>query len=155
MQIELLFVHQKDLGSYKTTILQLLLHCDNDFVPPLTKRDSSYRINFDSSVLSDVPLSYQEELMNQHFIMALHNSEIVAFLTFKHGYVTDELSAHSPCNYGTTTCVYKQYRNQGIAQKLYRFLEDEIPSEMKLGFVARRTWSTNHSQITYCRDTCQ
>lgn len=135
-------------------VWEILWECEQDFYPPLSTRDSTEQSQLHTSreaeSISIAPLSYFEELKKQHFLLATDKAThtLIGFLSYRHGYESDETIQYSPSNYITTTCVRKSMRNRGVANQLFAFMEAEIPQSQQLPFITRRTWSTNYNQLS-------
>ena len=72
---------------------------------------------------------------------------MVAFLTFKPRYTCPALSRYGENLYMTTACVLPPYRGQGIVNRMYTLVEEELPLSLRTAYVTTRTWSTNASQM--------
>jgi ribosomal protein S18 acetylase RimI-like enzyme len=142
--INLRYYSPEEAANYSVYIWDLLCEYDNDFVPPLSSRNNSHQSDLEGTDSNTLPHAYFKEL---HFILVFEHYKIIGFTSFRNGYACNELLAVGPSNYATTTCISKSHRNRGIAQKLYRYLEESIPLNLKLPYVTRRTWSTNTNQI--------
>jgi ribosomal protein S18 acetylase RimI-like enzyme len=134
-------------SEFLSQIYRLLLDCDKEFLPPLSSRKTSYQSNLLYTSTKTEPTEYFNELLSQHFIIAHEDMKLLGFTSFRNNYECEELKNVGPSNYATTTCVSLDYRNKGVAQRLYKHLEDWIPLQLKLPYITRRTWSTNLNQI--------
>lgn len=138
--------------EYREPVWNILCESNNDFVPPLSARyNDGGEEEFDLTKvkIDRFPTIYFNKIISLSFLIAFDDEtgEVMGFTAFKHGYSSDELHNFSPLNYISTTCVSKKYRNKGVAQRLYQFLEEELPPSFRLPYIARRTWSTNYPQI--------
>lgn len=136
--------------SHKNDIWEILKECDSEFVPPLSRRKSP----FDKILVNDVVGKnslkfYYDEMIAQHFIVItdIVNKELVAFMSFKTNFSVDSLEEHTPANYITTICVTGYHREKGLADRLYAFIEGELPCEIFANNIMTRTWSTNFGHI--------
>jgi ribosomal protein S18 acetylase RimI-like enzyme len=147
--VNLTYVSPDSIDSkYGESIFKLLSLCDEEFIPPLSSRNNSYQSNLIGEERAEGPYSYYEELIKQHTIVALDNtSQVVAFISFRNKYNCEELNSIGSSNYATTICVRNDLRGKGMAQKLYKYLEESIPIHLKLQYLTIRTWSTNYDQI--------
>lgn len=129
-----------DILPFKDAIWKLLLLCDKDFYPPLSEREND----------SNGPFKYFESLLvdEAKFVLALDEEKLVGFSIFYHNYYEDLLSQYTPCNYIKIACIDPDYRGQKIASKLNRFIENELPFNLRLPFIVRRTWSSNFPQMS-------
>ncbi len=134
-------------------IWEILCECNNEFIPPLSSRNSSSQTELQqgSDVLDDhidnKPYVYFEELRKQQFIIAKRDDRVVGFLTFKTDYICDALSKFGASNYITTVCVRKEFRKQGILTKMYEQMESGLPESVSCSRISTRTWSQNNAQI--------
>lgn len=140
MTIKVQFIEAMTEEWMKEELLNVLTECDQDFFPPLSSRRKG------NSVEEKLRL-YIKEKQNHHYIVAWDGRKMVGFLNFLSHYQIPELDHFPKSNHADTTCILKEYRKQGIAQKIYKYLEEEIPDDIKLPYITRETWSTNHVQI--------
>lgn len=134
-------------------IWEILCECNNEFVPPLSSRNSSSQADLRTgpgaagACAADQPFVYFEELRKQQFIVAVKDSRVVGFLSFRTGYICDALSDFGASNYITTVCVRKDSRKQGILTMMYELMETCLPDEVDCDRISTRTWSQNDPQI--------
>ena len=155
IQIKFEFWDQIDLSTeIAKSIYDLLVTCDKEFVPPLSTRNTTTQIGFDSTcIVSDKqPYQYWTNILNQKNILAIVGDNVVGIMSFKYNY---KLSGHFDTdiqkdainNYVSTICINKNYRGNGIAGKLYDYIENNLPKKYKSDYVSTRTWSTNINHI--------
>ncbi|WP_066190399.1 MULTISPECIES: GNAT family N-acetyltransferase [Gracilibacillus] len=152
MSITYKFSDSIEQDHYTEAVWQILCECDQEFIPALSSRESSYQADLGGAVSSQhvQPHAYFDEMKKQVFLVAIDqdSDQVVGFMTFKHGYQSDPLKNFSPSNYITTICITKQARNQGITKGFYQALiQQQIPSAYQLNFISTRTWSTNAAHI--------
>jgi len=134
-------------------VWEILCECDNEFVPPLSSRNSSSQKDLRlgpgaaGSRVSDKPTAYFEELRKQQFIIAKSDGKVAGFMTFKTGYICDALSDFGTSNYITTVCVRKESRRQGILAGMYDMTENGLPAGVDSARISTRTWSQNDAHI--------
>lgn len=136
--------------DYQKEIWEVLCEIDDEFVPPLSARESSSQSNLNDNQQSEImePVSYFKELKKQQFIIALsEEEEVQGFMSFKHRYSCQELAEIGVSNYITTIGVKEKFRKQGLAQKMYDYIENLLPKEYQLNYITTRTWSTNNIHI--------
>ncbi len=140
-----LFIDQLKTSDYMAPVWEILCECDNDFLPPLSSRESSKQMNLQGLESKAVlPKSYYERMIEQKFILVLNElNDLVAFMTFIHAYECPELEVIGPSNYITTICVTKTYRQKGILKQLYTFMKHELPEPYVMPYISTRTWSQN------------
>lgn len=153
-------VFQPELkGRYEDQVWEVLCEIDDEFVPPLSSRESSAQNDLDirgdesggageSDGGSRNPVSYFGEMKGQNFVLALNDSRVAGFLTFRHRYECKFLREIGPSNYVTTIGVKRKLRGQGIASRMYDYLVNQLPSGYRLDYISTRTWSTNHAHIS-------
>lgn len=129
----------EDVLPFKSHLWDLLNICDNDFFPPL-----SYRENNPIG-----PVNYFEGLFieNAKFLLAFAEESLVGFSIFFHNYFEELIAQFTPCNYVKIACVHPNYRGLRIASTFNQFIEEQLPSNLKLPYIVRRTWSTNTPQL--------
>ena len=122
------------LAAYVYEIMEL---CDNDFVPPLSRRNSTAKplSNQDDKIEADSIDPYFEILLAQKNIVAFSENKAVAFMSFIHAfdkyyYFPTKATENDKINYITTICVHPDFRWNGIAQRFYDFIERELPKEV-------------------------
>lgn len=81
----------------------------------------------------------------------MQGSEVVGFMNFLTNYTILQLPDYPKSNFIDTICVSKKYRNKGIGQRLYKYMESELPDEFSSPFITLETWSTNDVQIHLLR----
>lgn len=151
-QIKLLF---GGIGSdERHTIEQLVELCATEFVPPLGSWGrSSQAEGLEDEADSESSLSaYVEKLCSQQFVLAYDSDTVVGYLSFRHGYATDQIKEYSPSNYAASMIVHPDYRRQGIARSMYQSLLEDLPSEFALPYVTTRTWAENDAHITLLKE---
>ncbi|MBS4538640.1 GNAT family N-acetyltransferase [Clostridium sp. D2Q-11] len=128
-----------DILPFKDTMWELLCLCDKDFYPPLSTRENNPL----------GPTKYFEGLFTDksNFILAFSKDKLVGFSIFYHNYYEDLIAQYTPCNYVKIACVHPEHRGQKIASRFNRFIEEQLPFELVLPFIVRRTWSSNFPQM--------
>lgn len=123
---------------------KLLAAADNEFVPPLSSRNSSTQQDFSVSIKSDNISAYFEQLKNQRFAAAFEEDELIAFVSFKENYTCCGISeTELPNIYLSTLIVSPKARGKGVTTALYQ----KLFSEYKKVNIFTRTWSTNIAHI--------
>ncbi len=133
----------------KEMVWDILCQCNEEFYPKLSARNSSSQKNLkDTSIqgAEDTPIVYYEEMIQQDFILAYEENEVVGFMTFKKNYECDSLSSFGKSLYITTVCVNKKKRGQGIMKALYHAMEKEVTEICGCNRISTRTWSLNVAQ---------
>lgn len=125
---------------FKSQMWDLLRLCDNDFFPSLSSRENS----------PNGPIQYFEGLFteNAKYLLAFDEEQLLGFSIFSHNYFEDLISQFTPCNYIKIACVHPTYRGMKIASKFNKFLEEDLPHNLVLPYIVRRTWSTNIPQLS-------
>lgn len=136
---------ERDLSE----LFDILCACQHEFVPPLCARQSSTQQALaDGRPIDGRPFAYFEEMRRQHFVVGRNEDGLmVAFLTFRPRYTCPALARYGENIYMTTACVLPPYRGQGIVNRMYTLVEEELPPPLRKPYVTTRTWSTNASQM--------
>ena len=101
-------------------IFQLLKECDNEFVPPLSARRSTVQSNLNVSGGNGEPTDYFNIIKEQSFFTAEEGGRVIAFMSFRHNYVSEEIPpSMCPNIYITTVIVSPKKRNRKIANDFY------------------------------------
>lgn len=124
---------------FKAQIWNLINLCDKDFFPALSSREMSL----------NGPVNYFEELFveNAKFLLAFLEEQVVGFSIFFHNHFEELIAPFTPCNYIKIACVHPDYRGLRIASSFNQFIEEQLPEDLTLPYVVRRTWSTNLPQV--------
>jgi ribosomal protein S18 acetylase RimI-like enzyme len=137
-----------------TAIKNLIVICDEEFIPPLSYRENAVAPIAKMHVHEKDCESYFEIISVQNNIVAYCNDKIVAFMSFRHNESHDHFDGvvrdGDVVNYVSTICVDKNFRRYGIANRLYDFIENKnngLPRGVYGECVATRTWHTNESHI--------
>lgn len=154
-QIELKFEELIDANTeLAKSIYEILISCDNEFIPPLSTRNATTQTDFNSSsILSCIsPYQYWINILNQQNILAFVDDCLAGFMSFKYNYNIGEwfsvkILGNGINNYISTICIHKNYRGIGIARKMYGYIENNLPNEYKSNYVTTRTWETNITHI--------
>lgn len=127
--------------SEKLGIYNILNICDNDFVPPLSSRDSFKDKNFN--------IHHKEKTIDKYFQSIISSSNIYAIASDK---AENKIIALSVLEekidnslYLSTICVLLNYRNQGICKKLLETIINYATTNNYTNLYTR-TWSTNSIQ---------
>ncbi|MGN0328343.1 MAG: GNAT family N-acetyltransferase [Lachnospira sp.] len=132
----------------KKEVYMILKECNEDFVPFLTKRSSTFQQNWSCTEETEQGIdAYIEEIEKQNNVLLKRNGKVIAFLSFRTPYTCRELKQYNKICYLTTICILKEYRGQKIAPQIYgqaeRYIKDNYPDHI----MALRTWSTNAAQL--------
>lgn len=133
--------------SIRNAIKNLLIECDDEFMPPLSMRNGTTQKDFNKSSSSDSIDLYFKELCNQNVIGALYDGTLVGLMSFRNKYFSNEINKYSHSNYVSTVCVKHEYRGKGVCKRLYKYLFSKLPNELQCSFISTRTWSTNDDHI--------
>jgi hypothetical protein len=135
--------------AIQEAIWKLLVLIDHEFIPPLSTREGTTTMMFNSSktMTAAGPRAYFENILEQKIIMAQVGGDWVGFLSFQHNYRLELLGGCNPCNYLTTIGVSPYFRNIGIAKSMYQFILNDLIPELQSPYWATRTWSTNNDHL--------
>ncbi|WP_081627963.1 GNAT family N-acetyltransferase [Caldisalinibacter kiritimatiensis] len=139
-KIKILFIDNNiDILAFKAQMWDLLCMCDKDFYPTLSSRENS----------TNGPVKYFEGLFieNAKYVLAFMEEQLVGFSIFFHDYYEELIAQYTPCNYVKVACVHPSYRGLGIATMLNNFIENQLPTDLVLPYIVRRTWSSNIPQL--------
>lgn len=142
-EVKYVGIIEKD--SYKKDIYDLMVLCDQDFVPPLSARNSSSQKDLTSYTMSETgPITYFNEMIQQHFVLAFDQDKVVGFMTFKPNF---DCLDYKDTIYATTSIVHPDYRGNHFLSKFYDTLEHQLPEGIRKDYVTLRTWSGNEKQF--------
>ncbi len=133
-------------------VWRLLQTYGEDFVPPLSQRESTCQQGLRDNTHSSPqgPVAYFEEMKAQCFLLAVEGDAVAGFLTFRRGYIPEVLSHRKEEGllglYITTIIVDAAYRRQGLARGFYHRLMTLFPQRRRL--LSTRTWGGNISHIS-------
>jgi len=134
-------------------IKNIMVACDNDFVPPLSWREKASGAIGDQNLHAPDIRPYWLEILAQKNIVALaEDGEVVAFMSFKSKYAhpeyfPDVVKEGDGINYISTICVLSDYRRFGITRRFYEMMEENLPPSVHGECVSTRTWATNDGHI--------
>ncbi len=122
--------------KYKDGIKALVTEADNDLIPPISGRSGTRQTNLKVSKGTGID-QYMESLMEQDFIIAVENEEVLGFLS----YISDQKFCEEkdfplPCLYVSTIIVSKKSRGKGVGSRLYEHLFSKHPDKN----ITTRTW---------------
>lgn len=66
----------------KKELWDILCLSNNEFVPPLSSRNSATQQDFTQNIGTDKPIAYFEKLLEQKWLVAKIDNHIVGFLSF-------------------------------------------------------------------------
>lgn len=140
--------------NYMNNILDILVECDKEFVPPLSSRSDTKQADFNFIGIYDTdnkPMEYFKKITEQHNILTIEDGIVIAFMSFIYNYDRNELFNKNNIddinNYISTICVRKEFRRKGITGKMYEYIENALPKDIASQYISTRTWSTNISHI--------
>lgn len=134
---------KEEINRYKKQIFQMLVECDEEFLPPLSSRiiTSPEFLNIKNEP-KGIPIDYFNDIINQKIIVVMEEEKVIAFMSFKENYINTYISEETlPNVYVTTLLVKPEYRGKGIAKRIYYMLINECQNVN----IYTRTWSTNES----------
>ena len=152
--IQAQIVDQNDPQIYQA-IWEILVAIDQDFVPPLSNRNSTTTSQFDSVQAQEMPAGpteYFNEILQQTIILAKQDQTWVGLFSFRHQYLVEPIRSSCPCNYVTTVGVLPGYRGIGVARSMYAYALTELPAPFRSPAWATRTWSSNDDHIRLLND---
>jgi hypothetical protein len=122
----------------------------DEFIPPLSYRKGSAgsgSVKNPKDLRVAGLLDYKDKMLSQKNILAITgDGDVIAFASFRHDYEDRNYlplaGRDDKINYLTTIIVNDAYRRNGIANKLYDYLENNLPEAVHGNIVATRTWWT-------------
>lgn len=143
MKIEILA--REEQANYYDEILKMLIAGDEEFVPPLSARNSTTQKDLSSGEKTkNGILEYFEGMKQQRIMVATEEGKLLAFVSFREDYTNDEIGERElPNIYLSTLIVRPEGRGRGLTQKMYGILFKEY-EHMN---IFTRTWSTNAAHI--------
>lgn len=147
---KIVFIGVPKQEKEKREVWELLLKCDQDFVPPLSQRKSSAQKMWNEQSMNhgeEGPKAYFNEMILQQFVFLRINQKLVGFMTFKNKENSVEVPHPLVTNYITTLCIDPAYRGRHLAERLYSYIEHKLPKEVAAPCLTLRTWSTNDAQL--------
>ena len=143
--LKIKYFEQLTNQKYLQDILNLLTKCDQEFVPPLSSRNSTTQKNLNMPIHESAqPTAYFEQISIQPLFAAIEDHHVVAFMSLRKNYICEEISErYLPNVYITTVIVDPNFRNSGIANNFYHKLFQKFGNCN----LFTRTWSTNDSHI--------
>jgi L-asparaginase len=145
-------VIEDDSCADAQAIKTIMEACDNDFIPPMSVRESACK-NLSNQEVHDKDIKvYWKIILAQKNVAAYIGETMVAFLSFRHDDNKEDFEPvvqSEVVNYVSTICVLKGYRGKHITSHFYDMLENgiDIPDEVKGDCVATRTWNENYAHI--------
>lgn len=148
LKISLVILSDKQKQFYREQIIEMMTLCDNDFVPPLSSRNSTLQQNLkDSTSNKNGIANYYEQMAQQHILAAFEDENLLGFVSFREDFTNEIISQNETPNiYISTLILSPLARGKGLTYKMYDYLFNELYSDRK---VFTRTWGTNiaHTKI--------
>lgn len=144
MQFILFTESEKQL--YKNDIIEMMKESDQDFVPPLSSRNSTTQKDLKGGESSiEGLLSYYSQMNTQCILGAICDGELLGFVSFKENYDNDVIAkCDFPNVYLSTLIVKKAARGKKLTVRLYEHLFEQLYPNAN---IFTRTWSTNAAHI--------
>ena len=132
----------------RKAVYQILKECNDDFVPPLSKRSTTFQTDWTNTQDSEEGIkSYFDEIIRQNNVLLKKDGKVIAFLSFKVPYTCEALEAYQPLCYLTTLCMDKRYRGFKLTPAIYEYTQECIHRLYPEYSIGLRTWSTNKAQL--------
>lgn len=132
---------------YLDDIMELLILSDQEFVPPLSSRQSTTQSQLNGETeKTEIPSAYFDNITKQSAFVMLEDGKVIGFMSFKRNHVSPEIPpAMSPNIYITTVIVHPDHRRKGITNQFYKAVLRRFGNH----HIFTRTWSTNinHTRI--------
>ena len=131
----------------RQAVYDILVECDNDFVPPLSYRAGTKQTDWThKGATHEGVRDYFDTVMQQHVLLWKRDGEVIAFMSFRPHEVTPHLEQYGSACYLSTLCVRHACRGQGLSPKIYRAAQ-QWAREHGGEITVLRTWSTNAVQM--------
>ena len=131
----------------RQAVYDILVECDNDFVPPLSYRAGTKQTDWTHKGATHAGVrDYFDTVMQQHVLLWKRDGETIAFMSFRPHEVTPHLEQYGSVCYLSTLCVRHACRGQGLSPKIYRAAQ-QWAREHGGEITVLRTWSTNAAQM--------
>lgn len=126
-------------------IRELLVLCDNDFLPPLSKRESTSQADLSGIGVAQTSVErYLDGIKEQCTLVTRKGGKVVGFLSFKMDYTSEDIAGSTlPNIYITTVIVHPDERGKGLSKEMYL----RVTNRFKDRRIFTRTWSTNNAHI--------
>ncbi len=142
--MEIRVLSEKEQRSIYPVAYEMLEAADEEFVPPLSSRESSTQQFFSAGVKSDSIIRYFEQLKDQRFAAVFEDGSLIAFVSYKENYTCGQIAPEElPNIYLSTLVVSPKARGKGVTKALY----SKLFSEYETVNIFTRTWSTNTAHI--------
>lgn len=144
--MQFILLNEREKEQYKNDIIEMMKESDQDFVPPLSSRNSTTQkcLKGGESTIEGL-LSYYAQMNAQSILGAVLDGELLGFVSFKENYSSDVISEENfPNIYLSTLIVKKAARGQRLTVRLYEYLFNELFPDKN---IFTRTWSTNAAHI--------
>lgn len=146
--MEFTILNKKQKSLYSSDILNMMEFCDNDFVPPLSKRKSTTQSNLTPGAedcYNSGITYYHEEMMKQEILAAVLDEKLLGFVSFKENMSFKNIKTKDiPNIYISTLILHPNARGKGITAKMYDYLFNVLFLDRN---IYTRTWSTNTAHI--------
>ena len=153
--MEMIFLDDQGKQQYYEALLQLCKKSDNEFVPPLSQRNSTTQGNLTGGMNSGI-LAYFQEVMKQSVLVCTENDRLLGFVSFREDYIPEHYpNAKLPNIYVSTLILSADSRGRGLTKQIYQHLFMERFPERS---IYTRTWSTNAAHLKilsfFCFSQC-
>ncbi len=144
MEFKLLSSVEKE--KYEEEILNMLKDADDDFLPPLSKRNVNRETNRNtfSDVRSEQNIrNYCSAMLKESVLAIFEGDALCGFVSFAEN-LKNEIITETPNIYIGTAVIAATLRGKGALTKAYDHLFNDIFRDRN---IFTRTWSTNAAHI--------
>lgn len=127
-------------------IWDLLVKADEEFVPPLSRRESTTQQDLLDRPAEGktLPTSYFTALKAQRFLLLTDGEAVKGFMSYIPAHTVTLPDGHPvTCEYVSTVIVDPATRGRRLTERMYRTLFERSGT----GTILTRTWSTNHAHL--------
>ena len=129
-------------AQFHDPVRRLLIMADKEFIPPLSARSSSTQKDLSGTQSTGGIDDYFCAMASQPVVLALENSAVLGFMSFKENYTCDQIQ-ELPNLYASTCVVHPQGRGKGLMTGFYREMIRQFPGRS----IYTRTWATNSAHL--------
>ena len=142
--MEIRILQPQEQAAIYAEAYKLLAAADEEFVPPLSARNSTTQQNLTETVKGDSIAQYFDQLKQQRFAAVFDEGQLIGFVSYRENYTCPEISPETlPNIYLSTLVVSPRARGKGVTTALY----GKLFSEYERVNIFTRTWSTNFAHI--------
>jgi len=134
-------------SGFEDSVFEMLQVLDQEFLPPLSTRNSIKDANFVNQDDLGSLRQYFDSMIEQKILLLICNATVSGFLSFRTNYTIPGLNTPTGV-YISTIGILETARGRGFAKLLYKRLSEYLRNSPELVQVmTTRTWSTNFAHL--------